>query len=55
MTAARTGDAAIVKILLDRGADPNARENTNSETALMWAAAENHPDAAKALIASGAD
>src|SRR5215467_14014490 len=50
MTAARTGNAAIVRMLLDRGADPNVRESTNDETALMWAASENHPDAAKELI-----
>lgn len=54
MTAARTGNAAAVKLLLDQGGDPNARENTNGETALMWAVAENHPEAARVLVAHGA-
>ena len=38
-----------------RGADVNAREDSLGETALMWAAAENHPDVVKLLIAHGAD
>ena len=46
MTAARTGNPDVVRILLDHGGDPNARELSNGETALMWAAAENHPEAA---------
>jgi uncharacterized protein len=54
MTAARTGSAEAVTLFLERGGDPNAVESTNEETALMWAAAENHPEAAKALIAAGA-
>ena len=52
MTAARTGNPEAVKLLLDRGADPNARENTNGETALMWAAAENHPEVVRVLAAA---
>ena len=48
MTAARTGNPDVVRILLDRGGDPNAERTTQRETALMWAAAENHPEAAKA-------
>jgi hypothetical protein len=55
MTAARTGNGDAVKVLLAHGGDPNATESTNGETALMWAAAENHPEAVKALISRGAN
>jgi len=54
MTAARTGNAEIVKSLLARGADPNAAESQYGETALMWAAAENHSAAAAMLVEFGA-
>jgi ankyrin repeat protein len=60
MTAARTGDPDVVRLLLEHvlehgGADVNAREPSYGETALMWAASENHPAAAKLLIEHGAD
>jgi len=55
MTAARTGNAEIVTMLLARGANANARESSLGETALMWAAAENHPEAVRALIEHGSD
>lgn len=55
MTAARTGNPEIVRMLIARGADANARESSLGETALMWAAAENHPEAVRALIEHGAD
>ena len=42
MTAARTGSAEAMKALLAHGADVNATEAWHGETALMWAAAENH-------------
>ena len=54
MTAARTGDVAAIKALLARGADPNVPEAWFGETALMWAAAENHAEAVYALAAAGA-
>jgi len=44
-----------VTALLDAGADVNAREHWLNETALMWAAAENHTEAARVLIAYGAE
>ena len=44
-----------VRMLLDRGADVNARENYKGQTALMWAAAERHPAVVKLLLDRGAD
>src|SRR5690606_37714215 len=37
------------------GADVNARERWFGETALMWAAAENHAEVVRLLAAFGAD
>ncbi len=42
MTAARTGNPDAVKVLLDHGAKVNTAEAWRGQTALMWAAAENH-------------
>ena len=53
MTAARSGNAEIVRMLA--GTDPNARESSRGETALMWAVAGNHANAARVLIERGAD
>jgi ankyrin repeat protein len=56
MTAARTGNPDVVRILLEHnGSDVNAKEGSYGETALMWAASENHPAAAKLLIEHGAE
>jgi len=44
----------IVKLLLQEGADPNAR-NIGSNTALMLAARRGHIEVVKALIAGGVD
>src|SRR5438552_10107589 len=44
MTCARAGDAGAVKALLAHGADVNAKEREHEQTALMWAAAQHHPD-----------
>ena len=54
MTAARTGVAAVVTLLVEHGADVNAQENWLGETALMWAAAENNAAAVKVLLEHGA-
>jgi uncharacterized protein len=54
MACARTGDTASVQALLARGADANAKERLHQQTALMWAAAEKHPDTLKALLNAGA-
>ena len=55
MVAARLGNAQAVKAMLDHGADPNAQESAHGQTALMWAAAEHHPDVVALLLAAHAD
>lgn len=54
MTAARTGAPAALDLLLSRGVDPNAADPRYGETALMWAAAENHASAVRRLVGAGA-
>ena len=51
--AAGEGHTAIVRLLLERGVDPNAVYR-NDLTALMWAAGYGHTDTARALIDAGA-
>jgi cytohesin len=55
MAAARAGSVASVKLLLERGANPNAVESLADQTALMWATAEGHLDVVDALLTAGAD
>ena len=55
MRAARTGQAGIVRALLPRKANVNAAETERQQTALMWAAAQRHPDVVKVLLENGAD
>jgi uncharacterized protein len=55
MTCARSGSADAVPMLVEYGAVVNAKEPTQNQTALMWAAAERHPDVVKALIEAHAD
>jgi ankyrin repeat protein len=54
MTCSRTGDVHAVEALVARGADVNRTEAFHDQTALMWAAAERHPDVVAALIDRGA-
>lgn len=54
MAAARNGDAAAVRSLLDRGAPVDARDR-NGATALVAAAYGNHLDIARQLVDAGAD
>ena len=53
--ASRTGNVEAMKVLLDHGADVNAKETLRGTTALMWAADEAHPPAVQLLIQRGAD
>ncbi|HEY6346894.1 MAG TPA: ankyrin repeat domain-containing protein [Bryobacteraceae bacterium] len=55
MTCARTASARAVKALLVAGANAKASEPEHNQTALMWAAAESHPDVVAMLIEFGAD
>jgi ankyrin repeat protein len=52
MHSAAFGNLATLKLLLDMGADANARNDFNA-TALLWAARD--PEKARVLIAHGAD
>ena len=54
MAAARSGNVDVLRLLLAHGADVGAREGWRGQTALMWAAAENHPAAVHTLIELGA-
>src|SRR5262245_49627890 len=55
MAAARAGKADVIKLLAAAGANINSRESWHGQTALMWAAAENHPVAIATLKELGAD
>ncbi len=51
--AARTGDTATVELLLNAGADVNARE-ISGNSALHWAVAKNHNHIVELLLQRGA-
>ena len=55
MTCSRAGDATTVKALIGRDANVNAKEPAHEQTALMWAAAERHPDVVRLLLEAHAD
>lgn len=55
MTCAKTGSAPAVKALIGGDADVNAKEPAQSQTALMWAAAERHPEVVRTLLEAKAD
>ena len=55
MTCSRTGAADGAKALLEHGADVHATEQERGQTALMWAAAQGHPEVIKVLLEHGAD
>jgi uncharacterized protein len=55
MTCAATGTNEAVRLLLAKGAQVNAREPVQHQTALMWAASGRHPDVVRTLIGHGAD
>jgi ankyrin repeat protein len=55
MVAAKTGSADVMRLLLAHGGDANSKEPDRSQTALMWAASEKHPDVVQVLLQGGAD
>ncbi len=55
MLAARTGNVTVAELLVKAGADVNRREEHKDQSAVMWAAGENHPEMVAFLVAKGAD
>lgn len=55
MTAARAGATQVARLLMVHGADLDAREGFQGQTALMWAAAENHAGMVGLLLEAGAN
>ncbi len=53
--AAKQGHTDAVRLLLDRGADPNAREAGDNTNPLHWAAAQRHIETMRALLDAGGD
>jgi len=53
--AASSGNAAVLALLLDKGADINAKESEWGQTPLIFAAAADRTEAVRLLITRGAD
>jgi ankyrin repeat protein len=53
--AAQRGHVEAVRLLLEHGADPNAREAGDNTYALHWAAAQGHLETVRALLDAGGD
>ena len=54
MMAAASGNVDLIRALLDRGAEIDARDSSRGQTPLMFAAAANRAQAVKLLVARGA-
>jgi ankyrin repeat protein len=54
-SAAQNGHLEAVRLLLEHGADPNAREEGDNTFPLHWAAAARHGEVARALLDAGGD
>jgi ankyrin repeat protein len=55
MLAVRTGRVEAAEVLINAGADVNAKERWAGQTALMWAGAQLQPEMVKLLLANGAE
>ena len=55
MFGARNGNPDVIRLLVEAGANVNAREPVRGTTALMWAVEQKHPEAVAALLKAGAD
>ena len=55
MLTARTGNVTVAELLVKAGADVNRIEQYKGQSAVMWAAGENHPEMVAFLVARGAD
>jgi hypothetical protein len=55
MWAARSGAVDAMRVLLDAGADPNARDHGNGWTPLLHAVHTRHPEAVRLLLERRAD
>ncbi|MEW6530540.1 MAG: ankyrin repeat domain-containing protein [Thermodesulfobacteriota bacterium] len=53
--ASRNGQIRVVRLLIDRGADVNAREKETETTALIAAAQQGHAEVVAVLLDRGAD
>jgi ankyrin repeat protein len=52
--AADKGHTAVVKVLLDHGADPNAKDTFYNATPIVWASSRGHAEVVKLLLEKGA-
>ena len=55
MLASRTGAVEAMRVLIDRGANLNAKDTERGTTPMMWAADQGHAAAVRLLIERGAD
>ena len=55
MVAAASGEVEAVRVLLDHGADVNAKDGVRAQTPIMYAAASNRAEVIQLLASKGAD
>jgi ankyrin repeat protein len=55
MIISKTSNVAAAKLLLDKGANVNAKETQREQTSLMWAAASSQAPMMRELLARGAE